>query len=105
MLSEVISSSKVALSSLAQAQLAGEVVVMHMLPQLFSTEEVLVAEAAQGVGSAQMGLQLPLTGKQGQLQREGPLGLNGRSERHEVWKFLMRLSCDALAVCFSSWSW
>ena len=78
MLCEVSSSSKVALSSMAQAQLAGEVVVVHMLPQLFSTEEVLVAEAAERVSRAQMGLQLPLTGKQGQLQWEGSLGLQGR---------------------------
>ena len=63
---------------MAKAQLAGEVVVVHMHPQLFSTEEVPVAEAAEGVGRAQMGLQLPLTGKQGQLQREGSLGLKGR---------------------------
>ena len=49
MLCEVISGSKVAVSSMPQAQLAGEVVVVHMLPQLFSTEEMLVAEATEGV--------------------------------------------------------
>ena len=47
---EVVSSSKVALGAMAEAQLAGEVVVVHMLPQLLSAEEVLVAEAAEGVG-------------------------------------------------------
>ena len=39
-----------ALGSMAEAQLAGEVVVVHMLPQLLGAEEVLVAEAAEGVG-------------------------------------------------------
>ena len=47
---EVVSSSKVALGAMAEAQLAGEVVVVHLLPQLLSAEEVLVAEAAEGVG-------------------------------------------------------
>lgn len=75
MLCEVLSTKKVALSSMAKAQLAGEVLIVHMHPQLFRTEEVLIAEAAVGVGRAQMGLQLPLTGKQGQLQSEGSLGL------------------------------
>lgn len=74
---EVVSSSKVALGSMAETQLAGEVVVMHMLPQLLSAEEVLVAEAAEGVGGGQVGLQLLLTAKHGQLQREGALSLKG----------------------------
>lgn len=72
---EVVSSSKVALGSMAETQLAGEVVVVHMLPQLLSAEEVLVAEAAEGVGGGQVGLQLLLTAKQGQLQRKGALSI------------------------------
>ena len=63
MLCEIFGSSKVALRAVAQAQLAREVVVVHMLPQLLGTEEVLVAEAAQGVGRGYVGLQLLLTGK------------------------------------------
>lgn len=53
-------------------------VVVHMLPQFLSAEEVLAAEAAEGVGGGEVSLQLLLTGKQGQLHREGALSLKGR---------------------------
>ncbi len=50
MLCEVFSSIEMGVCPVTQAQLAGEVLVMHMLPELLPTEEVDVAEAAEGVG-------------------------------------------------------
>lgn len=49
MVSEVLGPSKVAVQPLAQAQLACEVVVVDVLPQLLPTEKVDVAELAQAV--------------------------------------------------------
>ncbi len=65
---------------MAHAQLAGEVAVMHMLPQLLPTEEVYIAEITVGMGRRHMGLQLPLTGKQRQLQGERPPRLQRQSD-------------------------
>ena len=78
MLCQIISSVEMGVCAVAHAQLAGEVAVMHVLPQLLPTEEVDMAETTEGMGRRQMGLQLLLTGKQRQLQRERPPCL----ERH-----------------------
>ncbi len=56
MLCQVISSVEMRVCAVAHAQLAGEVAVMHMLPQLLSTEEVDIAETTVGMGRRQMGL-------------------------------------------------
>ena len=58
------------------AQLACEVVVMHMCPQLLTPKEVDLAKAAEGMGRGQMSLQLLVTAKQWQLQWERPLRLH-----------------------------
>lgn len=68
---------------MAHAQLAGEVAVMHMLPQLLPTEEVDIAETAEGMGRRQMGLQLLLTGKERQLQGKRPPCLERQSDVSE----------------------
>ena len=80
MLSEVFSSSKVRMGCMAKAQLAGEVVIVHMLPQLLPTVEMYTAKAAEGVGRRQMSLQLLLIGKHRQLQREGSVGLQRKQK-------------------------
>lgn len=70
MFCEVLGSIEVTVGAMAHAQLACEVAVMHVLPKLLPTKEVDVAEATEGVGCCHMGLQLLLTGKHWQLQRE-----------------------------------
>lgn len=80
MLSEVFSSSKVRMGCMAKAQLAGEVVIVHMLPQLLPTVEMYTTKAAEGVGRRQMSLQLLLIGKHRQLQREGSVGLQRKQK-------------------------
>ncbi len=82
-LCQVISSIEMGVCAMAHAQLAGEVAVMHMLPQLLSTEEVDIAETTVGMGRRQMGLQLLLTGKQRQLQGERPPRLERQSDLSE----------------------
>lgn len=71
MFSEVLGSIEVRVGAMAHAQLTCEVMVMHVLPKLLPTEEMDVAEPTEGVGCGHMGLQLLLTGKHWQLQREG----------------------------------
>ena len=66
--------------AVAHAQLTGEVAVMHMLPQLLPSEEVDIAETAEGMGRCQMGLQLLLTGKQRQLQGKRPPCLQSQND-------------------------
>lgn len=78
MLCQIISSVEMGVCAVAHAQLAGEVAVMHVLPQLLPTEEVDIAETTEGMGRRQMGLQLLLTGKKRQLHGERPPCL----ERH-----------------------
>lgn len=72
MLCQIISSFEMGVCAVAHAQLAGEVAVMHVLPQLLPTEEVDIAETTEGMGRRQMGLQLLLTGKKRQLHGERP---------------------------------
>ena len=70
MLCQIISSVEMGVCAVAHAQLAGEVAVMHVLPQLLPTEEMDIAETTEGMGRRQMGLQLLLTGKKRQLHGE-----------------------------------
>lgn len=49
MVSELLWASEVIVKPLAQAQLAGEVIVVYVLPELLPTEEVDVAELAYTV--------------------------------------------------------
>ena len=75
MLSQILCSGKVGVDAVPLTKLACKVVIMHMKPQLFPSKEVDLAEAAKRMGRGQMGLQLLVIGKHGQLQGKRSLSL------------------------------
>lgn len=75
MLSELLGACKVVVVPLAQAQLACEVAVVDVLPQLLATEEVDVAELADAVGFCHMLISGSLAAVDWQLQRKGAMSL------------------------------
>ena len=78
MFSELLGAGKVVVVPLTQAQLACEMAIVDVLPQLLTTEEVDVAEFADAVGLCHMLISGCLAAVDWQLQRKGTMSLQAR---------------------------